>query len=221
MYCNNCGKEILTGDKFCPYCGTQIVSVVKRKITLDQNVTPDSIRKRAFILLEDGAFSEAEEYFDALMDMEPENAKAYLGKFLASKEFHSPKEMIEHYKDLYSADEWETEVAKLTDGQEEHILQMAQDHVLKGYLSEEKILSLYRQYDETYRSLYSCRARQKEKIEAEFTSNTLISRIRSFEDPECRKYFDEILKEYDKRLKDAKKEDKKKQVFMDSEILHH
>ena len=26
MYCPNCGKEIPDGSKFCPYCGTKIIS---------------------------------------------------------------------------------------------------------------------------------------------------------------------------------------------------
>jgi tetratricopeptide (TPR) repeat protein len=39
--------------------------------------------KRAFIFLEDGNWREANEYFEKVLDMEPENAKAYLGKLMA------------------------------------------------------------------------------------------------------------------------------------------
>ena len=41
MYCNNCGKEIMAADKFCPYCG----NLINKKITFDVNMTPASIKK--------------------------------------------------------------------------------------------------------------------------------------------------------------------------------
>ena len=28
MYCENCGKLIEEGNKFCPYCGTKLVGTV-------------------------------------------------------------------------------------------------------------------------------------------------------------------------------------------------
>lgn len=39
--------------------------------------------KRAFMFLEDGNFEEADEYCEKVLDMEPENAEAYLGKLMA------------------------------------------------------------------------------------------------------------------------------------------
>ena len=45
------------------------------------NVAP--LLKRAFMFLEDGNFKEADEYCEKVLDQDPENAKAYLGKLLA------------------------------------------------------------------------------------------------------------------------------------------
>ena len=39
--------------------------------------------KRAFMFLEDGSWKEADEYCEKVLDIEPENAKAYLGKLMA------------------------------------------------------------------------------------------------------------------------------------------
>ena len=39
--------------------------------------------KRAFMFLEDGNFSEADKYCEKVLDQEPENAQAYLGKLMA------------------------------------------------------------------------------------------------------------------------------------------
>lgn len=38
---------------------------------------------RAFMFLEDGNFDEADEYCEKVLDIDPENAQAYLGKLMA------------------------------------------------------------------------------------------------------------------------------------------
>ncbi|MBQ6418207.1 MAG: ankyrin repeat domain-containing protein [Synergistaceae bacterium] len=45
----------------------------------------DSLLKRAFIFLEDGDFDNAENYCERLLDIDPENAAAYLGKLMIEK----------------------------------------------------------------------------------------------------------------------------------------
>lgn len=45
------------------------------------NVAP--LLKRAFIFLEDGNWAEADEYCEKVLDQDPENAQAYLGKLMA------------------------------------------------------------------------------------------------------------------------------------------
>ncbi|MBQ5995842.1 MAG: toll/interleukin-1 receptor domain-containing protein [Clostridia bacterium] len=44
--------------------------------------------KRAFMFLEDGDWQSADEYCEKVLDLDPENGEAYLGKLLA--EYHSP-----------------------------------------------------------------------------------------------------------------------------------
>ncbi len=46
------------------------------------NVTIDSLLKRAYLFLEDEQFESAKEYFEKVLDAEPENADAYAGKLL-------------------------------------------------------------------------------------------------------------------------------------------
>ena len=41
--------------------------------------------KRAFMFLEDGNWSSAKEYCEKVLDLEPENAQAYLGKLMAEQ----------------------------------------------------------------------------------------------------------------------------------------
>ena len=47
------------------------------------NPTVNSLLKRAFIFLEDGDWQSADEYCEKVLDLDPENAEAYLGKLMA------------------------------------------------------------------------------------------------------------------------------------------
>lgn len=47
------------------------------------NPTTDSFLKRAFLFLEDEKWKDAYEYADKVLDVDPENARAYLAKFLS------------------------------------------------------------------------------------------------------------------------------------------
>ena len=48
------------------------------------NPTVDSYLERAFMFLEDGSWTDADSYCEKVLDIDPKNAKAYLGKLLAS-----------------------------------------------------------------------------------------------------------------------------------------
>ena len=47
------------------------------------NANEESLLKRAFMFLEDGDWSTADEYCEKVLDIDPENARAYLGKLMA------------------------------------------------------------------------------------------------------------------------------------------
>ena len=47
------------------------------------NANDESLLKRAFMFLEDGDWSAADEYCEKVLDIDPENAMAYLGKLMA------------------------------------------------------------------------------------------------------------------------------------------
>ena len=62
--------------------------VVPAATTANTNVEP--LLRRAFIFLEDSSFAEADEYCERVLDQDPENARAYLGKLMA--ELHVNKQ---------------------------------------------------------------------------------------------------------------------------------
>lgn len=57
----------------------------------DNSITP--LLKRAFMFLEDGSFDEADEYCERVLDKDPENAEAYLGKLMAELKVRKQEEL--------------------------------------------------------------------------------------------------------------------------------
>ena len=61
------------------------------------DVEPDSpLLRRAFLSLEDGDWEKADEILEQLLDMEPENAKAYIGKLCVQLRLHREAELIDY-----------------------------------------------------------------------------------------------------------------------------
>ena len=58
-------------------------AVVKETVVTGGNVNVAPLLKRAFMFLEDGDWSSADEYCEKVLDIDPENARAYLGKLMA------------------------------------------------------------------------------------------------------------------------------------------
>ncbi len=57
--------------------------VVKETVVTSVNVSAAPLLKRAFMFLEDGDWKSADEYCEKVLDIDPENAEAYLGKLMA------------------------------------------------------------------------------------------------------------------------------------------
>ena len=58
------------------------------------NTTVAPLLKRAFIFLEDGNWQSADEYCEKVLDLDPECAKAYLGKLMAELKVRKPADLI-------------------------------------------------------------------------------------------------------------------------------
>ena len=60
---------------------------VKETVVVNESsANVESLLKRAFMFLEDGDFKSANEYAERVLDIDPENADAYLAKLLANKQ---------------------------------------------------------------------------------------------------------------------------------------
>ena len=67
-------------------------SVAKETVVVGGNTNVEPLLKRAFMFLEDGEWGEADAYCEKVLDRDPENAQAHLGKLLAELKVHKVEE---------------------------------------------------------------------------------------------------------------------------------
>ena len=72
-------KKVIVKDETKPAAAKAPVSVVEPSA----KPTVNSLLKRVFIFLEDGEWKSADKYCEKVLDLDPENASAYLGKLMA------------------------------------------------------------------------------------------------------------------------------------------
>ena len=105
LVCEICGGKLMAkpgGIYECEFCGIQYdtawakekIQEIKGTVKVEGTVqvagtvkveggaSVESLLKRGFLALEDGKWDKADEYFEKVLDIEPENAQAYLGKLM-------------------------------------------------------------------------------------------------------------------------------------------
>ena len=85
-------QDLIRGIKKIVQADTPTATVVKETVVSGQtNIAP--LLKRAFMFLEDGNWASADEYCEKVLDIDPENAQAYLGKLMATTQVRK-KELL-------------------------------------------------------------------------------------------------------------------------------
>lgn len=75
-------QDLIRGIKKITQDETQKTTVVKETVITGSNGSTAPLLKRAFMFLEDGDWNSANEYCEKVLDIDPENASAYLGKLM-------------------------------------------------------------------------------------------------------------------------------------------
>ena len=83
-------QDLIRGIKKIAQADTPKTTVAKETVISGENANTAPLLKRAFMLLEDGDWDSANEYCEKVLDIDPENAYAYLGKLMA--ELHIKKQ---------------------------------------------------------------------------------------------------------------------------------
>lgn len=76
-------QDLIRGIKKIAQADVPKTTVVKETVITGGNANTAPLLKRAFMFLEDGDWSSANEYCEKVLDIDPENASAYLGKLLS------------------------------------------------------------------------------------------------------------------------------------------
>lgn len=95
-------QDLIRGIKKILYVDKPKTTVVKETVVTEAsaaNAAP--LLKRAFMFLEDENWDEADAYCEKVLDIEPENAQAYLGKLLAERQITKP-ENLKNDSELFS-----------------------------------------------------------------------------------------------------------------------
>ena len=95
--CNTCGKSIPNDSEFCPFCGNQIICASDEHADSSKQLhlyQPSALLKRAFLFIEEESFDKADDYLEAVLNQEPENAQGYLGKLMVELHVKCKEDLI-------------------------------------------------------------------------------------------------------------------------------
>ena len=95
-------QDLIRGIKKIAQADTPKATVVKETVISGGNANTATLLKRAFMFLEDGDWNSANEYCEKVLDIDPENASAYLGKLLSElrvRKQESLKDQAEPFAD--------------------------------------------------------------------------------------------------------------------------
>ena len=76
-------NDVVRGIKKIAQADAPKTTVVKETVISGGNANTAPLLKRAFMFIEDGDWNSANEYCEKVLDIDPENAQAYLGKLLS------------------------------------------------------------------------------------------------------------------------------------------
>ena len=146
--------------------------VVKETVLVGGNVNTAPLLKRAFICLEDGEWEKADEFCEQVLNQDPENSQAYIGKLLVELHIRRQEELVDcdtlfdDSKNYRNAVRFGDETTK---------------SLLKGYIDQINERNENKRLTEIYNKAVS--AMQVAKTEDEFKSAMrLFESISGFED---------------------------------------
>ena len=74
---------------------------IKGTVQVDKNNEIDALLKRVFMFLEEEKWKEADEYCEKVLDIDPENPEAYLGKLMVEYELSYISDITWYTPDFY------------------------------------------------------------------------------------------------------------------------
>lgn len=88
-------QDLIRGIKKIVSNGETKTTIVKETVVAGVNTNIDPLLKRAYMFLNDGVWDKAVEYCEKVLDVDPENARAYVGLLLAQLKIRSENTLVD------------------------------------------------------------------------------------------------------------------------------
>ncbi len=166
----------------------KIASVNEPKAAVKETVVVNSgsssvepLLKRAFMFLEDREWEEADKYCEKVLDIDPENAQAYLGKLMAECEARR-KEELKNCRESFDDSSNFEKVVRFGDKQLVDELEGYSDYIFERYQHDQEIAKQRAEYEKkraARQSAADAYQRKKSKLEKEL--NDLENNLKNLE----------------------------------------
>ena len=161
-----------------------------------------ALLERGYMALEDGEWSRADEFFEQVLNIDPKNWKAYLGKFLVQEEKIDFDAVISaHLEDTSEANGEEVSVVNREN--EDRIIR---SHIVEKFLTAEQIRKLFF-FDDTILSYVDSREEQLEDEREYFQNNKTLARAIQYGAEGVVDKLEYLYSVMEQRIKDAEKEE--------------
>ena len=169
-----------------------------------------TLLRRAQIFLEDREWEIADEYFEKVLDLQPECAEAYFGKLLVDARCVNISEFKRAYQQQPRLQE-ETRVA--CPQETERINKVVQSYEIENYITAESIVAKFNALNRTYTSVTGSWLQALKEKESMLKQNKLLSRAMRYASGDFSKQLQEMVGEiltyYQKSLQTSQEKDKK------------
>lgn len=193
-------------NKYISLCRKKIDEIKNKEKEefVAQDVETSLIAAKAY--LSNGNEDMANQNFEKVLSMDPNNPRAYLGILMVETGSKNIDELVQYYQDLYREDE-----AQILMGCEEdieHIDSMVDKYQIPGYLDGDTIRNYY-VFDRSYESMTASRIDQRDQFNEEVKMNPLLAKVASGDDEEIVSFLDRVRGEYEARIVESKVADER------------
>ena len=88
-------QDLVRGIRKITAAEAPAAATTEKTVVKESGSNVSALLRRAFLFLEDGDWASADEYCEKVLDLDPENPRAYLGKLMAELHVHKEDQLIE------------------------------------------------------------------------------------------------------------------------------
>lgn len=121
-------QDLIRGIKKITEAEVPKKAVVKEMIISGESTNTTPLLKRAYMFLEDGEWDSADEYCEKVLDIDPENAYAYLGKMMAGMKVRKQEE-LKGRAEPFDQDSYYQKVVRFADENLKKVLASYVEHI--------------------------------------------------------------------------------------------